>query len=48
MNLKARLAKLEGSGDFLSLGEIMDRLDNGEPIDRVDPAMIAALAAMEA
>ncbi|MBK7162638.1 MAG: hypothetical protein IPH79_09145 [Sphingomonadales bacterium] len=48
MNLKARLAKLEGNGDFLSIGEIMDRLDSGEPIERVDPALIAALAAMEA
>jgi len=48
MRLHQRLAKLEGTGDYLSIGEILDRLESGEPIDRVDPALIAALAAMEA
>lgn len=47
MRMHQRLAKLEGNGDFLSIGEIIDRLDSGEPVDRVDPAIIAALAAMD-
>ena len=46
--LHTRLSRLEQVGEYLSIGEIMDRLDSGEPIDRVDPALIAALAAMEA
>lgn len=43
-----RLSRLEQGGEYLTIGQIMDCLDSGEPIDRVDPALIAALAAMEA
>jgi len=45
--LASRLARLESGGEFLTIGEILDRLDSGEPVDRVDPALIAALAQME-
>lgn len=43
-----RLARLEQDGEYLTIGQIMDRLDSGERIDRVDPALTVALSVMEA
>lgn len=34
-SLAVRLSRLEGDGEFLTIGEILDRLECGEPIDRI-------------
>lgn len=47
MNLKARLARLEGAGEVASIGEILDCLEEKGALPPLDPRLVAFLADME-